>query len=398
MSEHWPQPAFSGISAHMDRTRSALLSSILAASLLGCAGSTPAEGSASTGGAARAGDHPSGAETPAPAGPGAAAPGQDPTPTEPQSPPPSDWPDRLVAGPGTGPALFVTGDAQAPAVGYVSPGVAFTVTGAPEGQRVPVRIDGPLEVRAWLAMERLAGRVHERGRVGKAPGYVGPNDVVRIVGDGGEGLLRIELRPPLREGHELPPMEAIYPADRIGAQRVDPSRAKGPSPGTAVTLPSGEPVPVYDRPGGDVVATLPDLDPPLTLVKVVERGEWSGVRVGTGPYLVGFVNVPLTSASEPPRREEDPLAHPTTASSVPLRLQTEPDQPLRRVKVDTPIRFNGRTVAVVRQPALAREMVRHEAAGQVDVFVAADDDVAVRGMVPANALEDYQAPTSGGSM
>ncbi|MFW5875136.1 MAG: hypothetical protein ACOCXM_00235 [Myxococcota bacterium] len=384
----------------MGRTRAAPILPLLAAlatSLVGCGGSTPPDGSTSAGDATRAGE-PSGAETPAQAGPAATAPGEDPTPTDSQSPPPSDWPDRLVAGPGTGPALFVTGDDDAPAVGYVSPGVAFEVTGAPEGTRVPVRIDGPLEVRAWLTTERLAGRVQERGRVGQAPGYVGPNDVVRILGDGGDGLLRIELRPPLREDHELPPMEAVYPAERIGAQRVDLGKVKGPSPGTPVTLPSGETVQVYDRPDGDVVATLPNLDPPLTLVRLVEKGAWSGVRVGTGPYLVGFVNVPLTSASEPPRREEDPLAHPTSASDVPLRLQTEPDQPLRRVAVDTPVRFNGRTVAVVRKPALAREMVRHETTGQVDVFVAADDGVAVRGMVPDDALEDYRAPGSGDSM
>ncbi|MFW6049716.1 MAG: hypothetical protein ACODAU_01000 [Myxococcota bacterium] len=348
----------------------------------GCGGAS--QSASQTGnGAADAPSAAGGAGTPAPAGTSGTA--TDAT----AAPVPSGWPDRLVTAPGTGPALFLGPAQDAPAVGYVSPGVVFRLEGAPQDGRAPVVIEGPLEVHAWLATERTAGRVKERGRVGQAPGYVGPNDVVRVVEAAGSGLLRLELRVPLRDGESLPAMAAVYPAARIGAERVDPDAAQGPSPGTPVTLPAGESVPVYDQPDGRVVATLPALDPPLTVVKLVERDGWSGVRAGTGPYLVGFVQASLTPASEPPERRRDPLAHPSSSDEVPIRLQAEPDRPLHRVAAGTRITFNGEVIGVVKKPALAREMARHDATGEVDVFVAADDGVAVRGMVPASALSGH---------
>jgi hypothetical protein len=303
--------------------------------------------------------------------------------------PAAAMPAQRQAGPGSGPALFLGAGPGAAAVGYVSPGVPLRVVGAPQGGRVPVAIEGPVEVRAWMDASRLAGRVQERGRVGGAPGYVGPNDMVRVLGTAEEGLLRIELRPPLRGDAAMPAFEGIYPAARIGARRLDVSQAPGPNPGTPMQLPAGQQVPVYDQPEGKVVATLPSLEPPLTVVVLVDQGAWKGVRVGTGPYVVGFVKAELSPAAAPPSPGPDPLAPPASSSTVPVRLMAEPGQPLWRVRPGTQVTFQRETVAVVRHEALAREMARHDPTGEVDVFVAANEDVAVRGMVPADALIPY---------
>jgi hypothetical protein len=52
------------------------------------------------------------------------------------------------------------------------------------------------------------------------------------------------------------------------------------------------------------------------------------------------------------------------------------------VRAGARVRFDGRVVGVLTRPGLAREMRRHPQ-GEVDVFVAVDDDVALRGMVRA---------------
>ncbi len=108
---------------------------------------------------------------------------------------PEGWPGELLTDEGTGPALYLHEGANSAAVGYVSPGIRVRISGAPEGDRVPVRISGPLKVRAWLTVSRLAARVQQRGRVPGTPAYVGPNDLVGIRGDAGDGNLRIEVEP-----------------------------------------------------------------------------------------------------------------------------------------------------------------------------------------------------------
>jgi hypothetical protein len=326
-----------------------------------------------------------------PPGSGASVPGD----ADPTAPP--GWPSELVASPGTGPSLYRGPDPDAPPLGYVSAGVRLQLAGPPQGERIPVVVPGPLEARAWLPTSRLAGRILERGRVVGSPGYVGPGDVVRILGTADEGLMRIELRPPLRSDVSLPAMEAVYPVARIGARQPAPGDAPGPNPGTPMALPPGQQVPVYDRAEGQVVSTLPATEPPLRVVVLVDHGAWKGVRVGTGPYLVGFLQAELTPVDAPEAPPGDPLAHPTADGPVPIRLMAEPNRPLWRVRAGTRITFNQETIAIAHQDALAREMVRHEGSGEVDVFVAVDDTVAVRGMVDADALQPTQAGGQGGS-
>lgn len=295
----------------------------------------------------------------------------------------ASWPEQLITGPGSGPALYLDSSAEAPAIGYVSPGLEVQL-GETEGDRVMVRIRGGLKVRAWITRSRLAARVQRRGRVRGTPTSVGVNDLVRIMGTSEGGLLRVEVRPDLGRGDLfLGPFVGEYPADRLAAEAVDaePEAAEG----DWFRLPAGQEVSVYDRPSGDVVATLPAVDPPLAVQVVRARGEWKAVRAGVGPFLAGYVNAELVAMEGAPGVASGGAMAP---GSIPRRLQAEPDRPLWRLAVGTRVRFDGHTVAILGEEGWAREMGRYDDTGEADVFVAVDDELAIRGMV---RIQDLQA-------
>jgi hypothetical protein len=345
-------------------------------------------------------------------------------------------PPVLVAAEGTGPALYLGPEPDAPALGYVSEGVALRLEGPPRDGRVPVRIEGGLKVRAWLTTARLGAVVVRGGRVRGAPVSldVGDRVVVREVGDG--GLVRVEVRPRVGDAR-LGPFHGWYPAARLdrgvpGVGAAAEARG-GPGPGGATaagdaggpprgaargemrTLVAGRETRVLSRPGGHVLATLLPAAAPVPAEVVRERGELAAVRIGSGPKLLGWVEraalgppaqaVASGTAGGPgagggtsgdgPGTASPAIASPATdpaagtdvgarvgATYVAERLQNEAGLPLLRVRAGARVRFDGRVVGVLTRPGLAREMRRHPQ-GEVDVFVAVDDDVALRGMVRA---------------
>lgn len=303
----------------------------------------------------------------------------------------ANWPAELLTGEGSGrPALYLGAEPNAPAIGYVSPDVRVRITGAPSGDRVPVHIEGPLKVRGWLALTRLSARVQKRGRVEGTPTYLGPNDVVGVRGSGAGRNLRVEVRPWLGRADTAATLGSFvgeFPGESLGPDEVDLATAEQPTPGQNRLLPAGQEVPLYDRPGGSVIANIPALDPPLSVVVLRERNEWKGVRVGVGPYLIGYVNVELG----PEQASLIAVAEPTDAlpsGPIPERLQADSERPLWRVPARTRVRFDRKIIAVTRDPGFARE-IRRFPSGEVDVFVAVDDQVAVRGMIRVGDLEEY---------
>ncbi|MDW8362197.1 MAG: hypothetical protein RMK74_07340 [Myxococcales bacterium] len=305
------------------------------------------------------------------------------------------WPTEIVTAVGTGPALFLTDEPASPAIGYVSPGVVARVTGAPSGGRIPVRIDGPLKARGWLALERAAAYVIRRGRLAGAPVYLGPNDLVRVRDAAGPGRLLVEASPVLRLGVEpIGPFRGVYPADRLAGREVDPTTAEPPRRGTLRRLPAGQAVPVYDRPGGRLVATIPALEPPLVVHVLRERGSWKGIRAGVGPYLLGYVDVPLAEADADEQRPAGVVGTAAHAGPMPARIAAESGRPLWRVRPRARLRFEGTTIGIFVERGWAREMQRYPT-GEVDVFVAADDRLALRGMLRTSDLE--QAPAEPGA-
>ncbi len=315
---------------------------------------------------------------------------------EPAAPPPaasadaSAFPPELVAGAGSGqPALFLAAAPDAAAIGYVSEGVVLEIAGAPEGDRIPVRIRGGMRVRGYFPLARLSAVVTHRGRVGGTPLYVGPNDRVRVLGPGEEaGTLRIEGRVVLRPGGpEGPTFAGTFPVQGLGAREVAIT-PESDAPGTYQRLPAGQTFPVYDRPGGAVVYTIPALDPGLVVRVAAQRDGWNAVLVGLGPYIAGYAQATVTPA-EAPARVAQP-SQPASTGGVPQRLTEETQLPLYRVPAGTRIRFDGATVAALDREGYARELARYEATNEVDVFVAVDDAVAVRGMISASDLAGAQ--------
>lgn len=304
------------------------------------------------------------------------------------SPDDGTWPSHLVTSAGTGPALYLSEGADSPAIGYISEGVGVRIGRPPEGDRIYVMVDGPIKIRGWLPIARLAARVQQRGRVRGTPTSVAANDLVGVRGTAGEGLMRVEVRPWLGQANapSLGPFIGEYPTDRLGADEVVGADAAAGERGEARSLPPGQEVPVYAAPGEDVVATLPAVDPPLVVELVQSRGEWSAVRVGTGPTVVGYVNVPLGPADALPVRPAPETAVP---GAVPSRLAAEETRPLWRVPAGTRLRFDDKVIAVFEAEGYAREMNRYDT-GEIDVFVAVDEDVAIRGMVREEDLVEIE--------
>ncbi len=301
--------------------------------------------------------------------------------------PPAGWPAVLMVGPGQGPALYAAGDDNAPPFGYLSEGVRVRVNGAPQNGRLPVTVGGQMVVHGFVPLSRLVAYVNQRGRIDGTPAYLGANDPVGLVSQSSDGSFRVEIRPRLgREGvADLGPFVGSVPGDWL----VDHPEADGDtglSPGEFRRVPAGTEVPVYDRPGGAVIARLPALDPPITVVVIRTRDGWNGVRVGVGPFLVGYIQGDL-EASSADQLGTRPVPEATTVAegAMPERIAVE-EGALFHVESGTWIRFYGEQVARLRAVGWAREMSRTSGSADVDVYVAVDDGVAVRGVVPQSAL------------
>jgi hypothetical protein len=154
---------------------------------------------------------------------------------------PWTWPSVMVTGPGSGPALFLGPEAGAAAIGYVSSGLQVELAAQPTGDRAPVRIRGPMKVRAWMATDRFALRVQRRGKIRGTAAYVGPNDLVRVVGPAEPGRARVEARPILRRAPDirLEPFDGTFPIVGLGPDPVDVGPDDQPTPGQTMRLPPG---------------------------------------------------------------------------------------------------------------------------------------------------------------
>lgn len=289
----------------------------------------------------------------------------------------------MVTTSGRAPALFAGPDEQAPAFGHLGAGVRVRIEGPVQGQRVPVTVGGSMVVHAWAQVNRLATTTTQRGRVEGTPVYVGVGDPVSLVGQNDDGSWRVIVRPRLgREGIDdgLVGYSATLPADWVASEPAEAADT-GLNAGEPRLTPGATELVLYDRPNGAVVARIPPLDPGLTVVVLRNRDGWSGVRVGVGPYLVGYVQGELA-----PSTLEAVGARPTrnTAEGIPARVEAETGA-LFRVAAGTHVMFYGEDVATLRREAWARELSPRQGE-EADVYVAVDNGVAIRGVVPVSAL------------
>jgi hypothetical protein len=309
---------------------------------------------------------------------------------------PAGWPTVLVARGGTDPALFAGPDDSAPAFGYLSEGVRLRVDCPPSNGRVAVTVGGSLVVHGWVPISRTMVYAAQRGRIDGTPVFLGENDPIGLMSAESNGTFRVDLRPRLgREGAgDLGPFSGTVSADllrdRASFEGVDP----GLTAGEAMLLPAGMAVQVFDRPNGSVITTLPVLDPPLTVVVLRARDGWSGVRIGVGPYLVGYIEGTLEASTMEavgtrPTAPDNAVAE----GEMPGRIAREDDGTLVRIAAGTEIFFYGEDVGRARGAAWGREFSRD--GDDVDVYLAVDDGVALRGIVPADAVSPVREGEDG---
>lgn len=296
-------------------------------------------------------------------------------------PPPADWPRVLVVVPGTGPALYLGHESNAPAVGYLAAGTRVRLESSIVNGRAEVLVGGALATKGWVPVNRLGLYAQQRGRVEGTRGYLGPGDLVSIAGPDSGGAMRIVARPWLGGEELLEPLSGTFDAEQLDNEPPGDD-VEGVSPGDCYQLPAGQTVTVYERPGGEAIANLPSMDPPLSVVVLRERDGWYGARIGYGPYLTGYVQAELTACAGA-LPEPAPL-RPPGANGRPYWMSQE-EGALHRVASGTAVRFHGRTIARLRADGWARELGRQDG-DLVDVFLAADDGAAIRGLVEASAL------------
>lgn len=325
-----------------------------------------------------------------------------------------DWPSALLVAPHEGETFFRR-SAQARGFAWVEPGMVLAPRGRIRSGRVRAATDGPLRIRGWIELRSVGGVVTRRGRVRGTPLYLGPGDEVRLVdADGGTARIEAAARFGHPEQRESSPFVGNLAMDHIGA--VVFGRGAGPTPGRPGVIHRA--TQLRARPNGEVLHTLPALDPPIGATILRERGDWVGVRVGIGPYLVGYVpasalrpssashkdvptmpevldpwarpgtrRLPPAVANPWARGENDPEgaeAEPVEEDPLPPRLRAEVVRPVRAVRTGTRVRVDGMVVAVFRRPGWAVELERRD--GQVEILGAIDEQASVRGLVPAGAL------------
>lgn len=295
--------------------------------------------------------------------------------------PEGGYPVALIAGPGAGPALYRGASAEEPAIGYVTAGVPLELTGPLEGDRAPVRIRGGLKVRGYLVAQRLYARVQRRGRLRGTPIYVAGNDLVRVVGFESDGRVRVVARAGNGTDGFGESYVGTYPVSGLGSEVPAPGENVDP-PGTPCSLAGSGEVRVHESAVGEPIASFP-AGTPCRLVRA--EGDAFAVLVGTGPYVAGYVRQAPSSANEPTRRT---IASAFTAGGVPARLRADAARPVVRVASGTRIRFDDTTIAMLDVDGTAQVLERYADSSEADIFIAVDDGVAIRGLVPLTAISD----------
>ena len=316
----------------------------------------------------------------------------------------SALPTQVLLLPSEGPSLFLGAGPDAAQIGFVTHSVALEPTGAPQLGRVPVRIDGPLRARGYVAAERVGLRVLRRGRIRGTPVYVAPDNLVQLVGPDREpGRLRVRALPALAEQPSVP-YEGSYPREGLAASAA-PADALAPDPGTRYRVPAQTELTLFEAPLRARVATLAPAAQDYELRVLNTTPGWLAVRVGSGPFLIGWTQAALVPvpASEPQPAapaEEPGLVRLTQAAgdaAVPARIARETGE-LRRVVAGAKITFGTQVIGVLKQQGWARVLHVYDA-GMVDAFVAVDDGLALRGLVRSVDLlpAEPTPPAAGGA-
>jgi hypothetical protein len=281
--------------------------------------------------------------------------------------------------------VFFTGPApDAGVVGFGAQDLLLTLTGPATQGRVPVRVDGPLEVSAFVPEELLILRVQRRGQVRGTPVYVAPDQALRVLGTAETPSRWRVLVTPVLLGETLEPMMGSYPKRGLAPQLA--AAAEPPAEGETARVPAGVALRLYDQPEGQLVYQVKARSEPWPLRVLGVRAGMAAVRAGEGPFLVGYTDAPLLPAEgvTPSVRDPRPPKPAVRKQAIPARLLRETG-PLKRVVRGAELRFDGKVIGRFRQPGYARVLAKYPN-GELDVFAAVDDNVALRGLLRASEV------------
>lgn len=290
-------------------------------------------------------------------------------------------PAQVLSGSSDQPALYLNTAQSSPVLGFLGRDVLLDVLGPSQEGRVPVRVRGPMQVRAFVPANLLQLRTQRHGRLRGTPVYLGPDDAVLVVG-AGEKPDRVRVRATPRVGSlTLAPFEGTYPAVGLAARRAAHDAATPPA-GEPYVVPANTPLELREAPGGKLVAQLPAQSEPTGVRVLREQGGWLAVRIGDGPYLVGYTNAKLQpgDVAQPPRSAEAS----NNPGKLPRRLADESGD-LQQVAVGAKVSFDGRVIARLDKVGYARVLATYPS-GEADALVAVDDSVTVRGLVQTRDL------------
>lgn len=292
----------------------------------------------------------------------------------------------MLLAPSDEPAFFAGPAPDAPAVGFGSAEAKLVLRGPAEHGRVPVRVHGRVTLEAYVPERLLELRVQTTEFVRGTPVLVAPGDRVRVLGPADEpGHVRVSVQPRLGE-ERLGPFEGSLPSSSLAANEPSPGAAL-PEPGMLYRVPPGVALPLYDQPEGELIALLPIQGQGHEVSVTAVQGNWFSVRAGTGPYLVGHTNEPLTLVGKPAE-----AARPNAAPAQPARGALPPDVAevpgeLKQLPAGAKLTFRGKPLATLRSPGWARVIANYPD-GTSEVIAAADEQVTVRGLVRTDELTD----------
>jgi hypothetical protein len=308
-----------------------------------------------------------------------------------------DWPGALIVADAAGPVLFRRSAPSSRGFAWIAAGMPIVPRGAVERGRVRVLVDGPVSVRGWMAVDRLEGIVVSRGRVRGTPLYVVPGDSVRLLEVRGSTAMvegRAQLGLPGVGTSEA--FRGTFPISSLGAEAR--GSGVGPSGGRAISLRNVRAL--YGEPNGEVVWEIPQSATALPATVLREDGEWLGVRIGLGPYLVGYVPRSALGSSrkkdlfssevidpwaDDGDEEPEPEHGAPSGPQLPPMLAEAAVRPVWRIREGARVRVDGATVALFRESGRAVELSR--AGSEVVVLAAVDETVTVQGTVRAQDLE-----------
>jgi len=298
-------------------------------------------------------------------------------------------PSQVLSGSSDEPALYLSAAQSSPVLGFLGRDALLDVLGPSQEGRVPVRVRGPMQVRAFVPASLLQLRTQRHGRLRGTPVYLGPDDAVRVVGKG-EKADRVRVRAAPRVGAlTLPAFEGTYPAVGLAARRAADDAAKPPA-GEPYVLPANTALELRETAAGKVVVLLPAQSEASNVRVLREQNGWFAVRIGDGPYLVGYTNARLLPGEADAVTRKGAEGS-NSSGKLPRRLADESGD-LQQVAVGAKVSFDGRVIARLDKPGYARVLATYPS-GEADALVAVDDSVTVRGLVQTRDLSTVGAQT-----